>query len=47
MGRNPAGLYAVRATITVDGVLRYTSTRIYPIIAANNPGVVEIVVEPV
>lgn len=44
---NPAGRYAVRATITIDGILRYTSTRIYPVITGNNPNVVEIVVEPV
>jgi len=44
---SPAGRYVVRATITVDGVLRYTTTRLYPVITGNNPNVVELVVEPV
>ncbi len=44
---NLAGRYVVRATITVDGVLRYTTTRLYPVITGDHPNVVEIVVEPV
>ena len=42
-----AGRYVVRATITVDGVLRYTTTRLYPVITGDNPSVVAIVVDRV
>jgi uncharacterized lipoprotein YbaY len=41
------GRFVVRARITVDGQLRFISTRSYPVITDNNPSVVEIVVQPV
>jgi uncharacterized lipoprotein YbaY len=44
---SPMGRFVVRARITVDGELRFISTRSYPVITGDNPNVVEIVVEPV
>jgi uncharacterized lipoprotein YbaY/heat shock protein HslJ len=44
---DPRYSYAVSATITVDGQLRYTSTTRYDVITQGNPTTVEIVVEPV
>jgi putative lipoprotein len=33
----PNGRYTLRATITVDGQLMFTSTQIYPVITGGNP----------
>lgn len=44
---SPMGRFVVRARITVDGELRFISTRSYPVITGDNPRVVEIIVEPV
>jgi uncharacterized lipoprotein YbaY/heat shock protein HslJ len=39
--------YAVQARITIDGELRFISTRSYQVITRGNPNTVEIIVEPV
>ncbi|MFC2032283.1 YbaY family lipoprotein [Chloroflexota bacterium] len=49
---NPATIdsrytYAVRATITVDGKLRFTSDTTYPVITLGNPSTVEMVLKSV
>ncbi|MFC1929837.1 YbaY family lipoprotein [Chloroflexota bacterium] len=49
---NPATIdsrytYAVRATITVDGKLRFTSDTTYPVITRGNPSTVEMVLKSV
>jgi putative lipoprotein len=53
IGYDPAAVeernsFAVRATITIDGALRYTSTRSFPVLTRGEPVAdLEIVVEPV
>ncbi len=44
---DPRYTYAVRATITVDGKLWFTSDRTYPVITRDNPSTVEIVLKKV
>jgi len=44
---DPRYTYVVRAKITVDGQMRWTSTTAYRVITQNNPTTVEILVEPV
>lgn len=39
--------YAVQARITVDGQLRFISTRSYQVITRGNPNTVEVIVDPV
>jgi uncharacterized lipoprotein YbaY len=39
--------YAVQARITVDGELRFISTRSYQVITRGNPNTVEVIVDPV
>lgn len=42
---NPARTYVVRATIEQDGELKWSSTRVYPVITRDRPSKVDIVVE--
>ena len=44
---NPRYTYVVRAKITVDGQMRWTSSTAYRVITQGNPSTVEIQVEPV
>ena len=39
----PQNTYAIRATITVDGVLWFTNTTAYPVITQGNPSHVDMV----
>jgi len=43
----PDRTYSVRATIEIDGQLRWTSTRAYQVITRNNPTAVDLIVDPV
>ena len=43
---HPRLTYALRATITVDGERRFTTTRTYPAISRGRPSDVELVLEP-
>ncbi len=44
---DPKAIYAVRATINVDGKLAWTSTRSYPVLTKGAPNQVEVLVEQV